>query len=157
MREIGDGVDVFQAAEEVRLRDNETGEILAGARKTPESREFADSTQLVRQGKVRTQFAEPNTTIGVVATNARLNREECRKIAQLGHDSLARCIRPVHTLFDGDTIFVLAQPQVESDLQIIGLWAETALQQAILRAVKSAQGLGVLPTHRDLVRGRRVK
>jgi len=135
----------------------ETGEILAGARKTPDSREFADSTRLVRQGLVRRQFGEPNTTIGVVATNARLNREEARKIAQLGHDSLARCIRPVHTLFDGDTIFVLGHPQMESDLQIIGLLAETALQQAIIRAVKSAQSLGVLPTHRDLLRSRRVR
>ena len=87
--------------------DPETGEILAGARKTPESREFADSTQLVRQGLVRRQFGESNTTIGVVATNARLNREQAKKIAQLGHDALARCIRPVHTLFDGDTIFAL--------------------------------------------------
>lgn len=134
----------------------ESGEILAGARKTPESREFADSTRLVRQGLVRRQFGEPNTTIGVVATNARLNREEARKIAQGGHDALARCIRPVHTLFDGDTIFVLARPQVESDLQIIGLLAETVLQQAIVRAVKSAQNLGVLPAYRDL-RGRRAR
>ncbi|HEY9073707.1 MAG TPA: P1 family peptidase, partial [Desulfobaccales bacterium] len=132
----------------------ESGEILAGARKTPDSREFADSTRLVRQGLVRRQFGESNTTIGVVATNARLNREEARKIAQLGHDALARCIRPVHTLFDGDTIFVLARPQMESDLQIIGLLAETVLQQAIVRAVKSAQNLGVLPAYRDL-RGRR--
>jgi L-aminopeptidase/D-esterase-like protein len=134
----------------------ETGEILAGARTTPEGREFADSTRLVRQGLVRRQFGESNTTIGVVATNARLNREEARKIAQLGHDALARCIRPVHTLFDGDTIFVLGrnQSKVESDLQIIGLLAETALQKAIFSAVKSAHNLGVLPAYRDL-KGRR--
>ena len=135
----------------------ETGEILAGARKTPESREFADSTQLVRQGLVRRQFGEPNTTIGVVATNARLNREQAKKIAQLGHDALARCIRPVHTLFDGDTIFALGSGEVEADLQIIGLLAETVLTQAIIRAVKSAHNLGVLPAHRDLLRGRRAR
>jgi L-aminopeptidase/D-esterase-like protein len=64
----------------------------------------------------------------------------------------------VHTLFDGDTIFVLGrgQSKVESDLQIIGLLAETALQQAIVRAVKSAHNLGVLPAFRDL-KGRRVR
>ncbi len=135
----------------------ESGEILAGARKSPDSWEFADSTRLVRQGLVRRQFGEPNTTIGVVATNARLNREEAKKIASLGHDALARCIRPVHTLFDGDTVFVLARPEVDSDLQIIGLLAETVLQQAITRAVKSAQSLGVLPTHKDLIRARRVR
>ncbi len=132
----------------------ETGEILAGVRKSVESREFADATELIRKGVVRRHFGEANSTIGIVATNARLNREEARKIAQLGHDALARCIRPVHTVFDGDTIFALAHPRVESDLQIIGLLAETVLQQAIVRAVKSADNLGVLPSHRDL-RGRR--
>jgi L-aminopeptidase/D-esterase-like protein len=132
-----------------------TGEILAGARKSPESREFADSIRLLRRGLLRRPFGEPNTTIGVVATNARLNREQARKIAQLGHDALARCIRPVHTLFDGDTVFALAQGGVKSDLQIIGQLAETVLQQAIIRAVKSARNLGVLPAHRDLRRGRR--
>jgi L-aminopeptidase/D-esterase-like protein len=132
-----------------------TGEILAGARKSPESREFADSIRLLRRGLLRRPFGEPNTTIGVVATNARLNREQARKIAQLGHDALARCIRPVHTLFDGDTVFALAQGGVKSDLQIIGQLAETVLQQAIIRAVKSARSLGVLPAHRDLRRGRR--
>ena len=102
---------------------------------------------------VRRRFGEPNTTIGVVATNARLNREQAQKVAQMGHNALARCIRPVHTLFDGDTIFVLARPEVSVDLHIVGLLAETALEQAILRAVKSAAGLGVLPSYRDVYPG----
>jgi L-aminopeptidase/D-esterase-like protein len=131
--------------------DPETGQILAGARTAPDSREFADTVKLLRQGIVRRRFGEPsNTTIGVVATNARLTREEAQKIAQMGHNALARCIRPVHTLFDGDTVFVLAHPEVNTDLHIIGVLAEAALQEAILNAVKSAHGLGVLPSYQDL-------
>jgi L-aminopeptidase/D-esterase-like protein len=130
--------------------DPQSGEILAGARTAPDSRQFADSIHLLRQGIVRRQFGEPNTTIGVVATNARLTREEAQKVAQMGHNALARSIRPVHTLFDGDTVFVLAQPQVSPDLHILGLLAETALEQAILNAVKSAHGLGVLPSYQEL-------
>jgi L-aminopeptidase/D-esterase-like protein len=133
--------------------DPATGEILAGARTTPESREFANSALLLRQGVVRRRFAEPNTTIGVVATNAQLSREEAQKIAQMAHNALARSIRPVHTLFDGDTVIVLAHPQINADLHIIGLLAETALEQAILQAVKTAHNLGVLPSYQDLRRG----
>jgi L-aminopeptidase/D-esterase-like protein len=133
--------------------DPATGEILAGARTTRESWEFANSALLLRQGVVRRRFAEPNTTIGVVATNAQLSREEAQKIAQMAHNALARSIRPVHTLFDGDTVIVLAHPQINADLHIIGLLAETALEQAILQAVKTAHNLGVLPSYQDLRRG----
>jgi L-aminopeptidase/D-esterase-like protein len=132
--------------------DPNIGEILAGARIAPDSREFADSIRMLRQGGAQPRFAGPNTTIGVVATNARLTREEAQKIAQMSHNALARCIRPVHTLFDGDTIFVLAQPQISTDLHLIGLLGETALQQAIINAVKQADGLGVLPSYQDLRR-----
>ncbi len=133
--------------------DPDTGRILAGARTAPESREFADSVKLLCQGMVRRRFGEPNTTIGVVATNARLTREEARKMAQMGHNALARSIRPVHTLFDGDVVFVLSNPQITVDLHIVGQLAEIALAQAILQAVKSAHGLGVLPSYQDLQGG----
>jgi L-aminopeptidase/D-esterase-like protein len=130
--------------------DPATGVILAGARRAPDSREFADTTALLRQGYVRRRFGDQNTTIGVVATNAALTREQAQKIAQMGHNALARCIRPVHTLFDGDVVFVLANPCLEADLHILGVLAEIALEQAILNAVRSARALGVLPCCRDL-------
>ncbi len=136
--------------------DPDTGEILAGVRTAPESREFADAAGLLRQGVVRRRFGEPvaqNTTIGVVATNARLTREQAQKIAQMGQNALARTIRPVHTLFDGDVVFVLAHPEMEADLHVIGLLGEIALQQAIVSAVTSAHNLGVLPSYQDLRAG----
>ncbi len=79
---------------------------------------------------MRRRFEDPNTTIGVVATNARLTREQAQKIAQMGQNGLARTIRPVHTLFDGDVVFVLAHPEVSADLHVIGLLAQTALEDA---------------------------
>ena len=130
--------------------DPATGTILAGARREPDSHEFVDTTLMLRQGFVRRRFGELNTTIGVVATNAILTREQAQKIAQMGHNALARCIRPVHTLFDGDVVVALAQPQVAADLHVLCVLAEAALEQAILGAVKSAHGLGTLPAYRDL-------
>ncbi len=130
--------------------DPGTGTILAGARRDKDSHEFVDTAALLRQGFVRRKFGELNTTIGVVATNARFSREQAQKVAQMGHNALARTIRPVHTLFDGDLVFVLAQPQVEADLHHVGLLAEAALEQAILGAVKSAISLGGLPSYQDM-------
>jgi L-aminopeptidase/D-esterase-like protein len=130
--------------------DPVAGTILAGARKNPDSSEFADTVRRIRQGLVRRQFGDLNTTIGVVATNAVLRRDQANKIAQMGHNALARCIRPVHTLFDGDVIFALAHPQVEADLHTVGVLAQAALEQAIVQAIKSARGLGGLPSYQDL-------
>jgi L-aminopeptidase/D-esterase-like protein len=130
--------------------DPETGEIVAGVRTAPDSSEFADAAALIRQGRVRLRFGEPNTTIGVVVTNAGLSREQAQKIAQMGQNGLARTIRPVHTLFDGDIVFVLAHPEVAADLHLIGLMAQAALETAILNAVRQAHGLGVLPSYQDL-------
>jgi len=130
--------------------DPETGEIVAGARTAPDSREFADAAALIRRGLVRQTFGEPNTTIGVVVTNARLTREQAQKIAQMGQNGLARTISPVHTLFDGDIVFVLSRPEVTADLHTVGLLAQAALETAILNAVRQADGLGVLPSYRDL-------
>ena len=127
-----------------------TGAILAGARKNPDSREFADTVRMIRQGMIKRQFGELNTTIGVVATNARLSRNQTQKIAQMGHNALARTIRPVHTLFDGDVVFALAHPTVSADVHTVGVLAEAVLADAIVNAVKSAQGLAGLPSYQDL-------
>ena len=130
--------------------DPASGTILAGARKNPESHEFADTVQMIRQGWVRRQFGELNTTIGVLATNARLSRDMAGKIAQMGHNALARCIRPVHTLFDGDVVFALARPEVTADLHTVALLGQAALEAAIVQAIKSARSLGGLPAYQDL-------
>lgn len=87
-----------------------------------------------------------NTTIGVIATNAKLDKAQARKVAQMAHDGLARAIRPAHTLFDGDTLFALSTgDQVPSDpiaLNSIGAAAADAAARAIVHAMLNAQSLG---------------
>ena len=139
--------------------DPETGEIIAGARLLDQNTKatsggvaFADTLQVMKKmvEKSRLGFAPgQNTVIGVVATNARLNKEQANKMAQMAQDGLARAIRPAHTMLDGDTIFALSTGQQEADVNIIGAFAAEALEKAILQAVRSARpacglpGLGV--------------
>jgi len=81
----------------------ETGKIIAGARK-PDGSGFIDSMARMREG-YSVEAPGTNSTIGVIATNATLDKTQMTKVAQMAHDGLARTIYPVHTLNDGDTIF----------------------------------------------------
>ena len=80
-----------------------------------------------------------NTTLVVVATDAPLSRVQCTKLAELGHDALARGIRPVHTMFDGDVIFAIStsdgSPSSAEDFLAITLAADDAIGEAIERSV----------------------
>jgi len=72
----------------------------------------------------------------------------------MAQNGLVRTIRPVHTLFDGDIVFVLSHPQVTVDLHIVGLQAQEALETAILDAIRQSDGLGGLPSYQDLQKKR---
>ena len=91
------------------------------------------------------QAVEFNTTIGVIATNAKLNKAQATKVAQMAQDGLAQSIRPAHTLWDGDTIFTLATGEIEADVTTVGAFAVQVLAQAIVRAVRMAGPAGGLP------------
>jgi L-aminopeptidase/D-esterase-like protein len=91
-----------------------------------------------------------NTVIGVVATNARLNKEQTNKVAQMAQDGLARTIRPAHTMLDGDTIFALSIGTKQADVNIIGAYAAEAFAQAIIRGTRAALPLLGLPTASNL-------
>lgn len=100
--------------------------------------------------------AAANTTIAVVATNARLSQAQAQRLAIMAHDGLARALRPVHTPLDGDTVFVLAtavhclpEPQAPA-LSAVGSLAADTLARAVARAVFEATTLGVLAGYRDL-------
>ncbi|HEY7416438.1 MAG TPA: P1 family peptidase, partial [Ktedonobacteraceae bacterium] len=95
-----------------------------------------------------------NSTIAVVATNASLSKEWTNKIAQMAHDGLAQAIRPVHTLFDGDTVFALATGTEEqiadpalmaAQVSMIGAAAVTTLARAVVKAIRSATDLHGVP------------
>jgi L-aminopeptidase/D-esterase-like protein len=90
------------------------------------------------------------TVLGVVATNARLNKEQANKVAQMAHDGLARTIRPAHTMLDGDTIFALALGDKAADVNTIGAFAAEVVARAIHSAIWAAEPAGGLPSARSL-------
>lgn len=126
--------------------DPKQGRILAGARKSPDSREFVDTAQALKQGALYT-FARggSNTTLVCVATNARLNKVQATKVAQLAQAGLTRVMWPAHTNFDGDTIFCVSLGNAQSDVNALGVAAAEAVSEALLRAVRAAETLGGVP------------
>lgn len=134
--------------------DPQTGRILAGARSLdPAAGLFAGTLNVLSQmaGGPPMLFGSPsNTVIGVVATNARLTKEQVNKVAQMAQDGLARTVRPAHTMFDGDTIFALATGDVPADVNLVGAFAAEVFAQAVVRAVLAATSAGGLPALSDL-------
>ena len=126
------------------VRDPATGKIVAGARKAPDSREFANTIEVMKRGAA-IGFIRSNTTLGVVATNAKLTKVEATKLAQFASLGMARTIYPVNTMVDGDTVFALSMGDRQADINILGVAAAEALAEAILRAVKLAKTLGGVP------------
>ncbi len=137
--------------------DPSTGEVVAGVR-TADGRDLADARRLLRAGPDGASGGDgddapaANTVIGVVATNARLTKAQATRVAQMAQDGLARTISPAHTPWDGDTIFSLATGGLaaEADPLVVGALAAEAVAEAILRAVRAAEGLEGLPSAADL-------
>lgn len=133
------------------VRDPGTGALVAGTRDAPGGRRLADSAALLRRGAALGRFAAPeHTTIGVVATDARLDRAQAAKIASLGLLGFAQALSPPHTAHDGDTLFALSLGGRPADLTTLGLAAADAVARAIVRAVRAADSLPGLPAARDL-------
>ncbi len=142
--------------------DPATGRIVAGARSADGSG-FRDTTAAFRRGDWPPSTPTPRdaeagaaTTLAVVATDALLTKTEATKIAQMAHDGLARTIRPIHTMSDGDVVFALATGAsgARASTTLIGALAADALADAVLRAVRAAgslraEGLPHLPAARD--------
>jgi L-aminopeptidase/D-esterase-like protein len=127
--------------------DPRTGAIVAGTRHAAEDG-FADSVAVMRAGG---EALSPlhQTTLAVVAVDAALTPEQCAYLASVSHDGLARTIRPVHTMFDGDTVFALATgvgaPPGPAELSRLGVLAVEAVERATLSAVRHATPAGGLP------------
>ena len=140
--------------------DHRTGQIFAGPRRESGSGFVRTMDWLTGQesdaGRDSIDDAAPlsNTTIGVVATDAGLSKEEANFLARISHDGLALTIRPCHTMRDGDTMFALATGQTQTaasvDLTVLGAAAVEVTTQAVLRAVATADGLGGIPAVREL-------
>jgi L-aminopeptidase/D-esterase-like protein len=135
--------------------DPGTSQIIAGARSKTigpvhigAPGYFADSLHVMQTLIGRTALgygSRGNTVIGVIATNAKLDKEQANKVAQMAHDGLARTIRPAHTMVDGDTIFAIATGEHNADVNIVGAFAAEVFAQAILRGVRAAKSVAGLP------------
>ena len=133
--------------------DPATGVVVAGVR-TEDGRSLADARRLLRDSRPAPPPAAENTTLAVIATNARLTKPQAAKLAQMAHDGFARAISPVHTPADGDTVFALATAgrTEPDDLLLVGALAADVTAEAILRAVRAATSLPDIPAVRDLGR-----
>lgn len=137
----------------------EHGAILAGVRNL-ETGTFANAMTLLREEKVQRLLSlrrqsgwesSSNTTLAVVATNARLTKAEATRLARMSQDALPRTIRPVHTPFDGDTVFALSVGQQQPPhMAVLGSAAADVLARAIERSVTRATAAGGLPAVDDL-------
>ncbi len=138
--------------------DPATGTVLAGARDAPDGRRRIGAAAAVARGEGPPALqAGMATTIGVVATDAQLTKAQARRLAQVAHDGLARSINPVHTMWDGDTLFALAtgKAAVTGNMMTLSVLAAQVVEAAVLRAVLKARavaGAGVpnLPAAADL-------
>lgn len=132
--------------------DPATGRLVAGA--LDEEGSFLDARAVLREGQPLGGTPGANTTIGVVATNATLTKAEATKVAEMAQDGLARTIYPAHTVRDGDTVFSLATGLWggPADVTVVGALAADVMAEAILRAVRLAQGLPGIPSVSDLGR-----
>ena len=136
--------------------DPNSGTIIAGTRK-PVVGGFADTSKRMHSDLGQTILGFASTTLAVVATNGYLTKEGANKVAQMAHDGLARSIRPVHTMFDGDCVFALAtgkSPKKKgasgANPSVVGAVAAEVLAQAVVRAVQQAESLGGVPAICDL-------
>ena len=124
--------------------DSSNGKIVAGARTAPDSKDFINITAALLSGARR---ATPggNTTLAVVATNAKLTKPEATKLAQFAQQGIVRNISPVHTVVDGDTAYALSVGTETADFVSLGVAAAEAVSQAILRSVRTARTLAGVP------------
>jgi L-aminopeptidase/D-esterase-like protein len=136
--------------------DPDTNQIIAGARSSlsgrsrkPISPYFVDTMSILKRSRGFGPRSRSNTVIGVVATNAKFNKEQINKVAQMAQDGIARTIRPAHTMVDGDTLFALATGEKKADVNVVGAFAAEVVALAILNGVRAARSIAGLPAWID--------
>lgn len=131
------------------VKNPNTRQILAGAR-NPQTGQWLDCCAYLEQHAQSEALAGTNTTIGVVALNAKLTKAEAKKIAQLTQNALARTIYPVHTMLDGDTIFVLGTGERTFTLDYLGHLATKVMEEAILAGIQAAEKLAGVESYTSI-------
>jgi L-aminopeptidase/D-esterase-like protein len=120
---------------------DDQGSIIAGLRQPPDGKAFTGVLNAMRMRPLPPPPTQ-NTVIGVVATNAKLTKEETNKVAQMAHDGLARAVCPAHTMYDGDTLFALATGgTIAADVNVVGAFGAEMVAEAIRNGVRAATSL----------------
>ncbi len=125
------------------------GKIVAGA---IEDRKFLAEGKGTADRIVSPRLLGVNTTLVVLVTNAKLSKVELNRVAQRGHDALARRIVPVHTSLDGDTVFAASTDEVDGSVDLVASLAVDATEAAIENAVKSAESMGGFVSYVEISR-----
>lgn len=132
------------------VNDPQTGEKLAGPLSEDGQKIIDTETIMADAYAEKKNLFGGNTTIGIVATNAALDKAQATKLASMAQNGYARTMSPAHTMFDGDTIFALSTGVVTADLSVVGLLAARVMERAVVSAVKNTQGLCGLKCYREL-------
>ena len=132
---VGEIVDTVSNTVVAGIRANDVGQ-------------YNSAVEVALGNTAKAPIAGTNTTLGLIATNANLSKAQLKKVAEMAHDGMARAIRPIHTQFDGDTVFAVSMPGPEvettadAQLNSIGIAGAKALELAIVDAVRSARSVG---------------
>jgi len=126
--------------------DPKVGKVLAGAR-SPHTGGFVNTASALREDGMKSGQASHATTVGVVAANIGLGKGGAVKVAQMAQDGLARVVSPVHTMYDGDTMFAVAPAGAPTPAEVtrVGSMAAEAVGLAVMDAVRQAKGAGGVP------------
>ncbi|MGE5559472.1 MAG: P1 family peptidase [Chloroflexota bacterium] len=131
------------------VRDHVSGKLLAGTL-NPMTGKFLDTADHIKKGIDWADHSQLNTTLAVIITDCQLSKEGANKVAAMAHDGLARSINPIHTMYDGDTVFALSYGNLPGDVSIVGAIAAEVLAEAVKRAVLAATGVAGIRAARDL-------
>jgi L-aminopeptidase/D-esterase-like protein len=126
------------------VRDPESGQILAGARVSENSMDFADTALELKRG-ARARSALQNTTLVAVGTDARLNKVQAAKLAQLASAGVARTLNPPWSIYDGDVTIGFSYGAKTCDINALGAAAAEAVAASIVRAVSLSASRADLP------------
>lgn len=127
------------------IRDPATGQLVAGCRKSAESRDLLGTEKAMLASGGRSSQPGGNTTLCVVATNAKLSKVGATRLAKMAQAGVLRALSPGHTMVDGDIVIALSLGTLEEDMNVLGVAAAEAVGQAIVRGVKMAKGMGGVP------------
>ncbi len=123
--------------------DYKTNKQIAGGVYDYQNNRMLNTYEIMKNTDRFLGFSMENTTIGIIVTNANLDKAQANKISQMAHNGFARSINPIHTMLDGDTIFTMATNEVECDINLLGTVAAEVMSQAIVNAIYYAEAIKI--------------